>query len=57
MRIFWKKKNCRNRLSVAPLAHDGYPALLLPSTITTWSSSFLAHKCVLLPSKRTKLLQ
>jgi len=60
MRIFWKK--CKNRLSVEgsafepPLAFGGSglrprtPALLLPTTIATLLSSFLALNAVYYPS-------
>jgi len=61
---YFLEKDVNNRLNVggfAPeplLATGGWelcpqtPALLLPPTITTLSSSFLALKCGLLPSKK-----
>jgi len=62
---YFLEKTVKNRRSVGgsapepPLASGGWglgsqtPALLLSPTITTLSSSFLARKCSLLPSKRT----
>jgi len=68
MRIFWEK-NCKNRLSVGGSASEplfafrgwGFrpqtPALLLPRTITTLSSSFLVLNTFYSAPKRTKQLQ